>query len=437
MKFSKFNYFLEVDGNFIGINMITGKMFCINQLNYNKLIKCDDNVDLLREKEPVLFSLFKKLGLIISKDVDEELIIKSKYLLNLYKDDTYRLTINPTLDCNFKCWYCYETHIPDKMDSIIINSIINHVKYVINEMKIKMFQLDWFGGEPLILFDEVVYPISQQVLEICKEHDVKFSNTITTNGFLIDDLMIDKFKKINLRTFQITFDGSRENHNKVRKTKDGKDTYDIIALNINKMCNKIEDIDICLRINYQNSYLNKIENIIDSFQYENRSKIEIFFQQIWQMEEKEKSNDLSEIKKRFDSAGFRKKRSSDYFKGYRCYADKFNQAVINPNGSVFKCTARDFSREEPDGKLLTNGIIDWNINRISKRFGQVPFEAEMCKDCKVLPLCLGVCSQKMVDNGLAGLTSKYCLKEGIIIALNELLLEFYAKIANEKSTCIF
>lgn len=41
----------------------------------------------------------------------------------------------------------------------------------------------------------------------------------------------------------------------------------------------------------------------------------------------------------------------------------------------------------------------------------------MCKDCKVLPLCLGVCSQKMVDNGLAGLTSINCLKEGVIIAL--------------------
>jgi len=432
MKFSKYNYFTDFDNNYIGINMISEIIFCLNQINYNKLLSYNDNPNLLEKDEPILFSLSKKLGLIIEDDVDEFLSIKARYNINTYNDSTYRLTVNPTLDCNFNCWYCYETHTPEKMDETTISSIINHVLNVTENKNIKVFQLDWFGGEPLLLFDEIVYPVSKEVLRICNEKGISFSNTITTNGFLIDDLMISKFEEIKLLTFQITFDGSKENHDKVRKTKDGLGSYEKIASNINKLSEKLSNVEICLRINYQNAYLDKLNNIIDSFPDENRSKIEIFLQQIWQMEEKEQKQDLSEIKKMFELAGFKKKRTNDYFKGYRCYADKFNQAVINPNGSVFKCTAKDFNHETPDGNLMSNGQIEWNFNKISKRFGQTPFEAVMCVDCKFLPLCLGVCSQKMIDYGLNGLSKKYCLEEGVKIALNERLIEFYSGIMKEE-----
>ncbi|BDX39647.1 radical SAM/SPASM domain-containing protein [Tenuifilaceae bacterium CYCD] len=431
MKFSSYNYFIEYDSNYLGINMISEAMFCLNQVNYNKLMDCNNDPNVLELNEPIFFSLCNKLGLIIEDDVDELLIIKAKYHLNIYNDNIYRLTINPTLDCNFNCWYCYETHLNDKMEVKTIDNIIKHVKYIVENKRIKMFQLDWFGGEPLLYFDEIVYPISLEVLKICYENNVSFSNTITTNGFLINDSMIEKFDAIKLLTFQITFDGSKENHDRVRKTRDGKGSYDVIALNINRLCEKLNNVNICLRINYQNSYLCNLNKVVDSFPLENRSKIEIFLQQIWQMEKCEKAEDLTEIRNMFETSGFKRKTSNQYFKGYRCYADKFNQAVINTNGAVFKCTARDFYKEKPDGVLLEDGQIDWNFNKISKRYGQSPFEAIMCVDCKFLPLCLGACSQKMVDYGLEGLTKKYCLEEGIKIALNERLIEFYSNIMKE------
>lgn len=43
-----------------------------------------------------------------------------------------------------------------------------------------------------------------------------------------------------------------------------------------------------------------------------------------------------------------------------CYADKTNQAVINYNGDVFKCTARDFTRENRLGVLNEDGTIKWD-----------------------------------------------------------------------------
>ncbi|HOH74428.1 MAG TPA: hypothetical protein PKW38_01450, partial [Paludibacteraceae bacterium] len=43
-----------------------------------------------------------------------------------------------------------------------------------------------------------------------------------------------------------------------------------------------------------------------------------------------------------------------------CYGDKKNQATINFNGDVYKCTARDFKPENREGVLMDDGTIEWN-----------------------------------------------------------------------------
>lgn len=424
MKFSKYNYFLRYKNNHIGINMITELMFCVNENNFQKIIGCD-NLLKMEKEDPILFSLCKKLGLVIASDIDEDLLIKAKYRLNIFNDRSYRLTLNPTLDCNLKCWYCYETHTPIAMDDNVSQNIIKYVTTLIEKNKISTFHLDWFGGEPLLLFDEIVYPISKKIQTLCKDNNVRFLNSITTNGSLITPEMINQFNDIELFTFQITLDGTQKNHDSVRKTIKGEGTYNKIVSNVIALCNQLNFTDLCLRINYQNSYLNNVLEIINSFPREIRPKIDIFFQQIWQMEGKEDTLDLTNIKKAFQEEGFKKKETNQYFKGYRCYADKYNQAIINPDGSVFKCTARDFIKESPDGRLLDDGTINWDLQKIAKRFGQSPFEAQMCDNCSFLPLCLGPCSQKMVDLGLKNLSNKHCLEEGIKQALNERLIDYY------------
>ncbi len=53
-----------------------------------------------------------QIGAIIEDDeVDEYLILKD-IIDKLDEDKTnIHLHINPTLDCNFNCWYCYEKHL--------------------------------------------------------------------------------------------------------------------------------------------------------------------------------------------------------------------------------------------------------------------------------------------------------------------------------------
>jgi len=123
---------------------------------------------------------------------------------------------------------------------------------------------------------------------------------------------------------------------------------------------------------------------------------------IWQVNAKDKSMNsiLKKKKKIFECNGFTIVNSnlSDINKGYKCYADKWFQAVINYNGNVYKCTARDFDESNSCGYLQDNGVIKWYPEKIIERFSRASFENQICLKCKILPLCMGTCSQTMIEN---------------------------------------
>ena len=96
--------------------------------------------------------------------------------------------------------------------------------------------VDWFGGEPLLCFDNIIYPFSKKVKKWCAENDVIFYQSITTNASLIDDKMVDRMNEIGLNQFQITLDGGKEDHNEVRKSKAMPNSYDVIVKNIHSLC---------------------------------------------------------------------------------------------------------------------------------------------------------------------------------------------------------
>lgn len=85
---------------------------------------------------------------------------------------------------------------------------------------------------------------------------------------------------------------------------------------------------------------------------------------------------------------------SERFLCYACYADLYNEAVINYDGRVFKCTATNFENEKEDGVLNKNGNIIWDENYLAKRLAKAPFENSVCSKCKLLPVCFGSCSTK-------------------------------------------
>jgi uncharacterized protein len=129
---------------------------------------------------------------------------------------------------------------------------------------------------------------------------------------------------------------------------------------------------------------------------EKRKNITLSMNKVWQEGNKNLGKKVSSFKEKTKEYGFS---VMDAFLGDRirnsCYADKRNEAVINYNGDVYKCNARDFKTENREEFLNDQGKIVWN-DRAYERMN-IRLQNKPCFDCSILPICGGGCSQNSLD----------------------------------------
>lgn len=140
---------------------------------------------------------------------------------------------NPTtMNCNLHCWYCYEKHnLQASLSKELKDGIRKLVAQKVEDPQLKVLTLDFFGGEPLLDFQEHILPLLYYAQELCSLHQVKLLVSFTTNGVLLTPEVIAALQPFNTdRTMQIqiTLDGNRDSHNVIRKTSDNLPTYDLI-----------------------------------------------------------------------------------------------------------------------------------------------------------------------------------------------------------------
>ena len=100
-----------------------------------------------------LWAVLTDKRFIVNNCKDEFLVYKS--IINAQRTQTefMHLTIAPTMDCNFRCHYCFQNNKrhsymqPDVMEAI--------VKHVASQTGLKRIRLTWFGGEPLMAVERI------------------------------------------------------------------------------------------------------------------------------------------------------------------------------------------------------------------------------------------------------------------------------------------
>ena len=97
--------------------------------------------------------------------------------------------------------------------------------------------------------------------------------------------------------------------------------------------------------------------------------------------------------------------------------DKKNSYVINYDGYVHKCVARDYTT--PLASISDDGDILFNDHANDYSARNV-FDIQTCVNCKELPMCFGPCLQKIVEN-----TN---LEDACVLKLSETKVEDYIKI---------
>lgn len=417
-KLSRYNFEVEHDECLFLYNGLSNKLLQITYDEYSVLETLLEHLPEFEKMYPFLYNDFKDAGFIIDDDFDEIGYIKLQNNKAIYANRDYRITINPTLECNLKCWYCSveyagARHYNGYMSKETITALKNHVQALMINKRVDSILLDWFGGEPMMLYDEVMRPVSQMGVNHAEELGVNFMQQITTNGTLLNEARISEMKDFKFNFFQISTDGNERHHNKIKHFEDKTGSYRKVFENINLITSIIPEATIILRINYDKQTIKDAAEVINDLSETSKKRIIVGFERVWQVQMTEKEERLLyKTKREFEARGLivgSWEYNPRWFK--RCYADNFNHYVINYNGKIFKCTARDYSDDMLLGNLMPSGEIDWNEKLVSKYFSKATFENNMCERCKVLPLCMGPCIQKAYEARKHNDTPKCVLRD--------------------------
>ena len=131
--------------------------------------------------------------------------------------------------CNLNCEYCFASQGKYHGDRALMSFEVGKraLDFLIEHSGTRHnLEVDFFGGEPLMNWD-VVKQLVAYAREQEKIHNKNFRFTLTTNGMLIDDDVIE-FSNREMSNVVLSLDGRKEVHDRLRKDYQGRGSYDII-----------------------------------------------------------------------------------------------------------------------------------------------------------------------------------------------------------------
>ncbi len=403
MRYSIYNTVLRINSVYgLLYNALSDQYIVLKNGPLEILQTTDANA--LQTSSPSLYRQLLDAKAIVADDTDEVEQVRA-LIRSVDEDDTcFHLHINPTVDCNFRCWYCYENHVRgSKMSEdtrTAVQRLISNI--VAGHHELQVFDLSFFGGEPLMYFSSVVRPLMDHLETVCQERDIVPSFQFTTNGYLLSDKMVRYFEGKNV-TFQITLDGYRDHHDKTRFPAAGVGSFDRIVSHIKTLAR--HGHIVVLRVNYTSDILDGVDNILGEFgdlEQEARALVRVDFQRVWQDDGKSGDENAVEeqvygLIREFRHAGFDAgcARTIDRVR-CSCYGDKRNYALVNYDGNVFCCTARDFTDANRVGVLTEDGHLHFDHDEKQRRM-KAKFSRPVCFHCRIAPICGGGCTQKAVE----------------------------------------
>ena len=165
-------------------------------------------------------------------------------------------------DCNLACKYCFahEGEYHGKREWMSIEVGKKALDFLIaNSGNRRNLEVDFFGGEPLMNW-QVVKEIVAYGREKEKFHNKNFRFTLTTNGVLLDDEMMDFVNK-EMENVVLSLDGRREINDMMRPTRGGKGSYDRVVPKFQEFVKKRRDKEYFIRGTFTRNNLDFIEDI--------------------------------------------------------------------------------------------------------------------------------------------------------------------------------
>ena len=165
-------------------------------------------------------------GQLFTKDEYEDYIMDFKKRQTVVK----ALCLHIAHDCNLACRYCFaeegEYHGRRELMSYEVGKAALDF-LIANSGNRRNLEVDFFGGEPLMNF-QVVKDLVAYGREQEKIHNKNFRFTLTTNGVLLNDEVMELANK-EMANVVLSIDGRKEVNDHMRPFRNGKGSYDLIV----------------------------------------------------------------------------------------------------------------------------------------------------------------------------------------------------------------
>ena len=413
MKISKYTFMFDENGQeYYVYNTLSNALMEIDKESYSLLFESRNTQKLsTADFDEDLWEALCINNIISDNDTDDYLEYKAS-ITNIRKQRTgMHLTLAPTMDCCFRCHYCFEKYKEKKyMTPEIMDQII---KYVTSYPELKNIKITWFGGEPLMAVPQIE-EFYDKFRDIWQE---PFISNIITTGYHIDKESIRVMQKVGISSVQITLDGMKETHNKVKHLPSGEDVFERILSNIELLNDSAPEINITIRVNL--TLENKEEyiplhklcltrfygrsniTISPAFVLDRgtgdicRSNNNIFFGHI------ERSKFILNLAKNGINSVF-VRYPEPFFN--ECAIRNEMAIAFDPEGYAYKCWEVIGNKEYAIGKLNDDGILtDINQTILNRQlYGADTFDDPICSQCKYLPICNGGCPIQRIENKFEG-----------------------------------
>ncbi len=227
----------------IVLDICSGAVHIVDDIAYD-IISLYEN----KEKNEVIAEISKKYGDVPRDEIIEcyDQVTELKNSGELFTEDNFEpmagelkaktsgvikaLCLHIAHTCNLNCSYCFASQGKYHGERALMSFEVGKraLDFLIeNSGTRRNLEVDFFGGEPLMNFD-VVKKLVEYARSIEKEKGKNFRFTLTTNGVLVDDDVID-FANKEMSNVVLSLDGRKEVHDRYRVDYQGRGCYDTIV----------------------------------------------------------------------------------------------------------------------------------------------------------------------------------------------------------------
>lgn len=267
------------NGYNIVLDSNSGSVHAVDEVAFEVIDKYES-----RSKEEIILELCAKYPEITADDIEEifQDIEELKKEGKLFSEDKFKdlqidikarptqlkaLCLHIAHDCNMCCKYCFAGEGEYSGDRSLMSFEVGKraLDFLIEQSgSRKNLEVDFFGGEPLLNFDVVKHLVAY-ARSIEKEKGKNFRFTLTTNGVLLDDEVMEWANK-ECYNVVLSLDGRKETNDRMRRTRNDKGTYDLILPKFQKMAKERNQQGYYIRgtyTHYNTDFANDILHLAD------------------------------------------------------------------------------------------------------------------------------------------------------------------------------